>query len=60
MCHDLYYIKHRSARLDLLVLVQTLHALVERDGEEQLPAKDFIMGEAELAGHGETAGLPGS
>jgi exopolysaccharide biosynthesis polyprenyl glycosylphosphotransferase len=60
MCHDLYYIKHRSARLDLLVLVQSLHALMERDGEEQLPAKDFIMGEAELAGHGETAGLPGS
>jgi exopolysaccharide biosynthesis polyprenyl glycosylphosphotransferase len=57
MCHDLYYIKHRSARLDLLILVQTLHALVEREREEQLPAKDFILGEAELAGHGEAAGL---
>jgi exopolysaccharide biosynthesis polyprenyl glycosylphosphotransferase len=46
MCHDLYYIKHRSAGFDLLVLVQTLHALVERDLEEQLPAEDFILGEA--------------
>jgi exopolysaccharide biosynthesis polyprenyl glycosylphosphotransferase len=52
MCHDLYYIKHRSARLDLCILAQTLHALVERDGEEQLPAEDFILGEsAELVGH---------
>jgi lipopolysaccharide/colanic/teichoic acid biosynthesis glycosyltransferase len=55
MCHDLYYIKHRSALLDLLVLMETFHAIVERDGEDQLPAKDFILGEAELAGHGETA-----
>ncbi len=52
MCHDLYYIKHRSARFDLMILVQTLHALVEREGEEQLPARDFILGDAvELAGH---------
>jgi len=52
MCHDLYYIKHRSARLDLLILAQTLHALVETDREEQLPAEDFILGEgAELVGH---------
>jgi lipopolysaccharide/colanic/teichoic acid biosynthesis glycosyltransferase len=55
MCHDLYYIKHRSALLDLLVMVETIHALLERDREDQLPAKDFILGEAELAGHGETA-----
>jgi exopolysaccharide biosynthesis polyprenyl glycosylphosphotransferase len=51
MCHDLYYIKHRSARLDLLILAQTMHALVETDHEEQLPAEDFILGEAaELVG----------
>jgi exopolysaccharide biosynthesis polyprenyl glycosylphosphotransferase len=51
MCHDLYYIKHRSAQFDLLILVQTLHALLERSGEEeQLPAKDFILGDTvELA-----------
>jgi lipopolysaccharide/colanic/teichoic acid biosynthesis glycosyltransferase len=46
MCHDLYYIKHRSAAFDVLILVQTLHALVERDMEDQLPAEDFILGEA--------------
>ncbi len=53
MCHDLYYIKHRSARFDLMILVQTLHALIEQEeGEEQLPARDFILGDAvELAGH---------
>jgi exopolysaccharide biosynthesis polyprenyl glycosylphosphotransferase len=51
MCHDLYYIKHRSAAFDLLLLLQTLHVLVERDREEQLPAKDFILGETvELVG----------
>ena len=53
MCHDLYYIKHRSARFDLMILVQTLHALIEQEeGQEQLPARDFILGDAvELAGH---------
>jgi exopolysaccharide biosynthesis polyprenyl glycosylphosphotransferase len=52
MCHDLYYIKHRSAAFDLLILLQTLHVLVERNPEEeQLPAKDFILGETvELVG----------
>jgi exopolysaccharide biosynthesis polyprenyl glycosylphosphotransferase len=51
MCHDLYYIKHRSAAFDLLILLQTVHVLVERDREEQLPAKDFILGETvELVG----------
>jgi exopolysaccharide biosynthesis polyprenyl glycosylphosphotransferase len=59
MCHDLYYIKHRSALLDMLVLVETFHALFQREGEDQLPAKDFILGEAELAGHGETTGALG-
>jgi exopolysaccharide biosynthesis polyprenyl glycosylphosphotransferase len=52
MCHDLYYIKHRSVAFDLLVLLQTVHVLVERDREEQLPAKDFILGETvEFVGH---------
>jgi exopolysaccharide biosynthesis polyprenyl glycosylphosphotransferase len=51
MCHDLYYIKHRSARLDLMILTQTLRALVEQEREEQLPAEDFILGDAaELVG----------
>jgi exopolysaccharide biosynthesis polyprenyl glycosylphosphotransferase len=51
MCHDLYYIKHRSARLDLLILAQTMRALVEQDLGEQVPAEDFILGDAaELVG----------
>jgi lipopolysaccharide/colanic/teichoic acid biosynthesis glycosyltransferase len=45
-CHDLYYIKHRSARFDLLICLQTLNALIERTQEEDLPAPDFILGEA--------------
>jgi exopolysaccharide biosynthesis polyprenyl glycosylphosphotransferase len=52
MCHDLYYIKHRSVAFDLLILLQTVHVLVERDREEQLPAKDFILGDTvEFVGH---------
>ncbi len=45
-CHDLYYIKHRSARFDLVILLLTFHALVEREEVEQVPAPDFILGEA--------------
>jgi len=45
-CHDLYYIKHRSVRFDLVILMQTFHALVERDEVEQVPAPDFILGDA--------------
>jgi lipopolysaccharide/colanic/teichoic acid biosynthesis glycosyltransferase len=44
MCHDLYYVKHRSVLFDLLILAQTLHVLVERGEEEQTPAEDFILG----------------
>jgi exopolysaccharide biosynthesis polyprenyl glycosylphosphotransferase len=45
-CHDLYYVKHRSVGLDLVILLQTFHALVERDEVEQVPAPDFILGDA--------------
>jgi exopolysaccharide biosynthesis polyprenyl glycosylphosphotransferase len=45
MCHDLYYIKHRSAGFDLMVLAQTIDALIERNREEQMPAPDFILGD---------------
>ncbi len=45
-CHDLYYLKHRSVGLDLVILLQTFHALVERDDVEQVPAPDFILGDA--------------
>ena len=45
-CHDLYYIKHRSVRFDLVILMQTFHALIEREDVEQVPAPDFILGDA--------------
>ncbi len=45
-CHDLYYLKHRSVGLDLVILLQTFHALVEREDTEQVPAPDFILGDA--------------
>jgi exopolysaccharide biosynthesis polyprenyl glycosylphosphotransferase len=46
MCHDLYYVKHRSAGFDLMVLAQTIDALIERNREELMPAPDFILGES--------------
>ena len=44
-CHDLYYVKHRSVELDLIILVQTFRALIERHDTEQMPALDFILGD---------------
>ena len=48
MCHDLYYIKHRSTAFDLLIMVQTLHTLFSSASDVELPtpAEDFILGEA--------------
>jgi lipopolysaccharide/colanic/teichoic acid biosynthesis glycosyltransferase len=46
-CHDLYYLKHRSVTLDLIVMLETIPALVERhESDEQVPAPDFILGDA--------------
>lgn len=45
-CHDLYYLKHRSVGLDLIILLQTFHALVDRHEVEQVPSRDFILGDA--------------
>lgn len=45
-CHDLYYLKHRSVGLDVVILLQTFHALVEREDVEQVPAPDFILGDS--------------
>jgi len=46
-CHDLYYIKHRSVGFDLVILLQTFHALAEREESEQVPAPDFILGDSD-------------
>jgi exopolysaccharide biosynthesis polyprenyl glycosylphosphotransferase len=46
-CHDLYYLKHRSVTLDLIVMLETIPALIERhESDEQVPAPDFILGDA--------------
>jgi lipopolysaccharide/colanic/teichoic acid biosynthesis glycosyltransferase len=47
ICHDLYYVKRRSIVFDVLILVQTLHIMSERNDQELVaPADDFILGEA--------------
>jgi lipopolysaccharide/colanic/teichoic acid biosynthesis glycosyltransferase len=46
-CHDLYYLKHRSVTLDLITMLETVPALIERhESDEQVPAPDFILGDA--------------
>jgi len=44
-CHDLYYLKHRSVGLDFVILLQTFHALLEREEAAQVPVPDFILGD---------------
>lgn len=47
MCHDLFYVKHRSVAFDVLIMLQTLHVLVEAPEEEyERPHEEFILGEA--------------
>jgi hypothetical protein len=49
ICHDLYYVKRRSIVFDLLIIIQTLHVLVERSAEDvevATPSEDFILGGA--------------
>jgi lipopolysaccharide/colanic/teichoic acid biosynthesis glycosyltransferase len=52
MCHDLFYVKHRSVAFDVLIMLQTLHVLVETSEEEfERPHEEFILGEVSgLAG----------
>jgi lipopolysaccharide/colanic/teichoic acid biosynthesis glycosyltransferase len=46
-CHDLYYLKHRSVTLDLITMLETVPALIEHhESDEQVPAPDFILGDA--------------
>ena len=47
MCHDLYYVKHRNVGFDILIMLQTLHVLVESEEEEyERPHEEFLLGEA--------------
>ena len=46
MCHDLFYVKQRSVAFDVLIMLQTLHVLVETPEEEyERPHEEFILGE---------------
>jgi exopolysaccharide biosynthesis polyprenyl glycosylphosphotransferase len=46
LCHDLYYLKHRSPAFDLLIIVETLRTLVRDRQFGRDPAMDpFIVGE---------------
>jgi lipopolysaccharide/colanic/teichoic acid biosynthesis glycosyltransferase len=46
MCHDLFYVKHRSVAFDILIMLQTLHVLVETPEQEyERPHEEFILGE---------------
>jgi lipopolysaccharide/colanic/teichoic acid biosynthesis glycosyltransferase len=57
ICHDLYYLKHRSLVFDVLILLQTFHLFSQADVELPTPDRDFILGQAALAG--EHAQSPG-
>jgi exopolysaccharide biosynthesis polyprenyl glycosylphosphotransferase len=51
LCHDLYYLKHRSLLADLLLVAQTA-TIVARDAETALrnPDEQFILGRAGQVG----------
>ena len=46
MCHDLFYVKQRSVAFDVLIMLQTLHVLVETsEAQHEAPHEEFILGE---------------
>jgi lipopolysaccharide/colanic/teichoic acid biosynthesis glycosyltransferase len=60
LCHDLYYLKHRSLLADLLLVAQTA-TVVAREAEDAIrsPDEHFILGQAEtMADSSTTAPLP--
>jgi lipopolysaccharide/colanic/teichoic acid biosynthesis glycosyltransferase len=50
ICHDLYYLKHRSLVFDLLIVLQTMGLFSQADIELPTPDRDFILGQAVAAG----------
>jgi exopolysaccharide biosynthesis polyprenyl glycosylphosphotransferase len=59
LCHDLYYLKHRSMALDVLILVETLRTLVADRQYGRLPEhRLFALPAAPHAAAGEAIGLP--
>lgn len=52
LCHDLYYIKHRSFLFDLLTLIETARTVVADKQYEQFDFSEaFILGRMELSGN---------
>jgi len=46
MCHDLFYVKQRSVTFDILIMLQTLHVLLEVPTEAyEGPHEEFTLGE---------------
>jgi exopolysaccharide biosynthesis polyprenyl glycosylphosphotransferase len=52
LCHDLYYVKHRSTLFDLAILLQTLPAVGDVQYGLRLPNERFIHQQAEEAALG--------
>jgi lipopolysaccharide/colanic/teichoic acid biosynthesis glycosyltransferase len=50
ICHDLYYLKHRSLVFDMLIVLQTMGLFSQADIELPTPDRDFILGQAAVAG----------
>ena len=45
LCHDLFYVKHRSVVFDVLIMLQTFHVLIEAtEAELDTPDEEFILG----------------
>ncbi|MGH2967853.1 MAG: sugar transferase, partial [Solirubrobacteraceae bacterium] len=43
LCHDLYYLKHRSTRLDFRIMWRTLRTLLARDQYRDTPVIPFVF-----------------
>ena len=50
LCHDLYYIKHRSFLFDLLTMIETMRTVVADKQYQQFDlAETFVLGGIEVA-----------
>jgi exopolysaccharide biosynthesis polyprenyl glycosylphosphotransferase len=50
LCHDLYYIKHRSFLFDLLTMIETMRTVVADKQYQQFDlAETFVLGDIEVA-----------
>lgn len=52
LCHDLYYLKHRSVYFDLLILVENVRVSLQSgvQFDVRAPQEQFILGHARVAG----------